>query len=178
MNMVEEGKIQSSSTETPSEKNAKYDPGIWSRIGDLQYKPYVSNGAEKEPLSSNFPDETDEQNNSRLIDELHKQGGYESKEGHDLRVQILGDLEQMLSKWAVEYIRRKKSETVAASAACQIIPFGSFCIGVHTAESDIDVLCVVPKFVSRNDFFSEIPQLLADSTKVDKSTLLTVFTLF
>jgi len=122
----------------------------------------------------NTPDPADEIHNARLISELIKQGGFELKDRNQLREKILIELRELLSAWAVEYIRRKRSETVSAAAACQIIPFGSFCLGVHTAESDIDVLCVTPKHISRNDFFSEIPQLLAGCEKVDRSTLLSV----
>ena len=157
-----------------SESQDDDDNKIWSGVGEIIFRPFMSNGEEKEALSLNSPDPTDKQNNSRLIAELRNQGGYESKERNVLRNQILSEVGRILSDWAVEYIQRRTSETLTASAACQIVPFGSFCLGVHTAESDIDVLCVVPRQISRGDFFSEVPQLLGRCEKIDKSTLLTV----
>ena len=129
----------------------------------------------KEPLSTAAPDTTDVESNKRLIRELGQQGAFENPQRNQLREKALSDLEDLVSEWALELCNRKKAEIIVnRKQACQIIPFGSYCLGVHTEESDVDVLFVFPKHVLRQDFFNEIPSKLLACEQVEKSTLLTV----
>ena len=50
-------------------------------------------------------------------------------------------------------MERGLSEAAANAAGGKIFTFGSYRLGVHAPGSDIDTLCVVPKHVSREDFF-------------------------
>jgi len=51
--------------------------------------------------------------------------------------------------------------------SCAVRTFGSFKLGVHSLDADIDVLCVAPKDVSRYDFFDSFAALLR-AQKVQK----------
>ena len=63
-------------------------------------------------------------------------------------------------------IARGLSEVTARNAGGKVYTFGSYRLGVHTPESDIDTLCVVPKHVSREDFFDVFEPMLRESPDV------------
>ncbi len=146
---------------------------IWDFVGEIKFRPFVQNGAAKEPLSASHPEPSHEAYNTRLIAELHRQGGFELKERNSKRKRIFDDINNILSNWALEHLRHRGLDAIHAYQACQTMPFGSYCIGVHQAESDIDILCIVPMPILRHEFFTEIPRILAACDKIDKSTMLT-----
>ena len=63
-------------------------------------------------------------------------------------------------------LARGLSEAVAEAAGGKIFTFGSYRLGVHSAGSEIDVLCVVPKHVSREDLFDVFEGMLRNTEGV------------
>ena len=59
-------------------------------------------------------------------------------------------------------LARGLSEVAADAAGGKIFTFGSYRLGVHFPGSDIDTLCVVPKQVSREDFFDVFEPMLRE----------------
>jgi poly(A) polymerase Pap1 len=57
---------------------------------------------------------------------------------------------------------RGLSEAAANAAGGKIFTFGSYRLGVHGPGTDIDTLCVVPKHVSRDDFFEVFEPMLRE----------------
>lgn len=63
-------------------------------------------------------------------------------------------------------LQRGLSEAAATAAGGKIFTFGSYRLGVHGPGSDIDTLCVVPKHVSREDFFDVFEHMLKEAEGV------------
>jgi poly(A) polymerase len=63
---------------------------------------------------------------------------------------------------------RGLSEATATAAGGKIFTFGSYRLGVHGPGSDIDTLCVVPKHVSRDDFFEVFEPMLIEMDGVSE----------
>jgi poly(A) polymerase len=92
------------------------------------------------------------------------------------RETVLGRVAAAVKKFVYEVsLSRGLSEAAANAAGGKIFTFGSYRLGVHGPGSDIDTLCVVPKHVSREDFFETFEKILSDledATEVSVSLIL------
>ena len=68
-------------------------------------------------------------------------------------------------------LARGLSEAAASACGGKIFTFGSYRLGVHGPGSDIDTLCVVPKHVSREDFFDVFEKMLREMDGVSEVTV-------
>lgn len=76
---------------------------------------------------------------------------------------VLGRIAALVKKFVYKIsIARGLSEAAAQAAGGKIFTFGSYRLGVHGPGSDIDTLCVVPKHVSREDFFDVFEGMLRE----------------
>ena len=73
-------------------------------------------------------------------------------------------------------ISRGLSEAAANAAGGKIFTFGSYRLGVHGPGSDIDTLCVVPKHVSREDFFEVFEVMLRETEGVTEVSVRKIMT--
>ncbi|KAI9802134.1 MAG: polynucleotide adenylyltransferase [Piccolia ochrophora] len=109
-----------------------------------------------------LPTEAELAANDALVEELKRQNNFESAEDTQKRAAVLESIQKITTEF-VRLVSRNKglSESVANSAGGKIFTYGSYRLGVYGPGSDIDTLVVVPKHISREDFFDEFPQLLA-----------------
>ena len=76
---------------------------------------------------------------------------------------MLGRVAALVKKFVKKVsLVRGLSEAAADAAGGRIFTFGSYRLGVHGPGSDIDTLCVVPKHVSRDDFFEVFELMLRE----------------
>lgn len=84
-----------------------------------------------------------------------------------LREIVLGRVAALVKKFVrTVSLNRGLSETAANAAGGKIFTFGSYRLGVHGPGTDIDTLCVVPKHVSREDFFEVFEHMLREAEGV------------
>lgn len=80
-----------------------------------------------------------------------------------LREVVLGRVSALVKQFVKKVsMDRGLSETAANTAGGKIFTFGSYRLGVHGPGTDIDTLCVVPKHVSREDFFEVFEPMLKE----------------
>lgn len=80
---------------------------------------------------------------------------------------VLGRVAALVKKFVFKVsLARGLSEAAANAAGGKIFTFGSYRLGVHGPGSDIDTLCVVPKHVSREDFFEVFEPMLREAEGV------------
>ncbi|KAJ7065706.1 polymerase [Mycena amicta] len=90
-----------------------------------------------------------------LMDELRRQNSFETEEESRRRELVLGRLAALVKKFVRDIsIAKGLSESAANAAGGKIFTFGSYRLGVHSPGTDIDTVCVVPKHVTREDFFT------------------------
>ncbi|KAG0702422.1 Poly(A) polymerase [Suillus ampliporus] len=122
------------------------------------------------PISTAESTEREKEVTATLMEELRRQNTFESVDEARLRETVLGRVAAVVKKFVYEVsLSRGLSEAAANAAGGKIFTFGSYRLGVHGPGSDIDTLCVVPKHVSREDFFEVFEKMLAnveDATEV------------
>ncbi|KDQ64202.1 hypothetical protein JAAARDRAFT_27829 [Jaapia argillacea MUCL 33604] len=119
------------------------------------------------PISTSESSERERQVTETLMEELKKQGTFESDEESRNREIVLGRVAALVKKFVYEVsLSHGLSETAANAAGGKIFTFGSYRLGVHGPGTDIDTLCVVPKHVSREDFFEVFEKLLREAEGV------------
>jgi Nucleotidyltransferase domain len=80
---------------------------------------------------------------------------------------VLGRVAALVKKFVrTVSLNRGLSEAAANAAGGKIFTFGSYRLGVHGPGTDIDTLCVVPKHVSREDFFDVFEHMLRETEGV------------
>ncbi|KAI0032934.1 Poly(A) polymerase central domain-containing protein [Vararia minispora EC-137] len=98
-----------------------------------------------------------------LMEELRRQNTFESEEEAKTREIVLGRVAALVKAFVRKVsLANGLSEAATAAAGGKIFTFGSYRLGVHGPGSDIDTLCVVPKHVSREDFFETFEKMLRD----------------
>jgi poly(A) polymerase Pap1 len=88
---------------------------------------------------------------------------------------VLGRVAALVKKFVrTVALARGLSESAANAAGGKIFTFGSYRLGVHGPGTDIDTLCVVPKHVSRDDFFEVFEPMLRATEGVTEVSVRTI----
>ncbi|CAG8587785.1 13781_t:CDS:10 [Gigaspora margarita] len=127
------------------------------------------------PIAVTYPTPREIEVTDSLVQELTAQGTFESEEESKRREVVLGKLDKLVKEFVYNVSREKKKlpEADAKEAGGKIFTFGSYRLGVHGAGTDIDTLCVVPRHVTREDFFDEMYRILKNLSEVNELTCVT-----
>lgn len=98
-------------------------------------------------------------------------GFFEDESEGQTRERVLGKLNFLLKQF-VQKISENKNIYLndKNNNNGKIFTFGSYRLGVHSKGADIDVLCVVPKHITRKDFFTDFFELLSQDSDVKEIT--------
>lgn len=121
----------------------------------------------QQPVNMDKPTKLELEATESLIKFLEKQDCFESEERSQKRREVLEELQQITNEFvrlaAIE--KKLEPEIDGKPVQCKLFPFGSYRLGVCGTTSDIDCLCVTPKFVNRNNFFKILGDLLHKNPK-------------
>ncbi|ODQ61269.1 hypothetical protein WICANDRAFT_28713 [Wickerhamomyces anomalus NRRL Y-366-8] len=107
--------------------------------------------------------------NDQLVQELKKQGNFESEAETKKRVEVLQLLQSLAQQFVYKVSKNKNmSEGMAKDAGGKIFTYGSYRLGVYGPGSDIDTLVVVPKHVTRDDFFTVFDEILRARSELEE----------
>ncbi|EGO02397.1 hypothetical protein SERLA73DRAFT_120990 [Serpula lacrymans var. lacrymans S7.3] len=116
------------------------------------------------PISTGESTNREKEVTATLMEELRRQNTIETEEESRRREVVLGRVAALVKKFVRQVsMARGLSEAAATAAGGKIFTFGSYRLGVHGPGSDIDTLCVVPKHVSREDFFEVFEPMLKEA---------------
>lgn len=121
------------------------------------------------PVSLANPTQSELASNDSLIAELKIRGSFESEQATKRRVEVLSIFQKMVQDFVFAVSKKKNlSDGMAKDAGGKIFTFGSYRLGVYGPGSDIDTLVVVPKHVTRADFFEVFEQLLRKRPELEE----------
>ncbi|EGC37259.1 hypothetical protein DICPUDRAFT_150175 [Dictyostelium purpureum] len=124
-----------------------------------------------EPISTSPPSALDLKLSNDLENTLISFNLFESPEESRKREEVLGKLNQIVREWAKQVsIKKGYPEQTAAEVVAKIFTFGSYRLGVHGPNSDIDTLCVGPKHIMRSDFFDDLSESLKTHPEITEFT--------
>lgn len=123
------------------------------------------------PVSLANPTPKENELNDLLIRELKSKGSFESEAATKRRVEVLMILQKLTEEFVYKVSKsRNMSEGMARDSGGKIFTFGSYKLGVFGPGSDIDTLVVVPKHVTRNEFFDVFADLLRQRPELEELT--------
>ena len=83
-----------------------------------------------------------------------------------MRTKVVTELDTLVRQWIrSEGLRKKVTWSLLEQVGGKVVSFGSFKLSVVDKESDLDLLCVVPKHVTRDQFFTTLYDLLLKKVK-------------
>lgn len=122
-----------------------------------------------EPISTNGPTPKENILNDTLIQELKNRGSFESEQATKKRVEVLTLFQQLVQEFVYTVSKSKNmSDAMAQDAGGKVFTFGSYRLGVYGPGSDIDTLVVVPKHVTRDDFFSVFADIIRKRPELEE----------
>lgn len=82
-------------------------------------------------------------------------------------MEVLSYLNDLVQEWILELTLAKHiSKDEANLVGGQIYTFGSYRLGVYSEGADIDALCVAPRHIDRNEFFTSFYEKLKNCSYV------------
>lgn len=119
------------------------------------------------PLSLDGPTEKDEILTRDLHQTINPFGAFDSHDGLSHRISVLTKLNELVKDFVRKVaVEKNIPQHLHDSLGGKIYTFGSYRLGVHTKDGDIDTLCVVPVHVSRQDFFTTFLEMLKNTDGV------------
>jgi len=113
------------------------------------------------PISNAGPEEKDLELTSELQETLIPHGCFESEEELNHRMDVLSRLNDQVKAWIKETsVAKNMPESMAETVGGKIFAYGSYRLGVHNKGADIDTLCVAPRHILREDYFSTFVEML------------------
>jgi len=107
------------------------------------------------------PDDVDMKLSKSLEKALELHGVFETKQELNYRMEVLERLNKLFKGWIKELsIQRNMPPSVAKTVGGRIYTFGSYHLGAHDKGADIDALCVAPRHIHREDYFSSFVDVL------------------
>ncbi len=73
----------------------------------------------------------------------------------------MNSINQLVNQWQREYAHSVKSIKETDIKQAQIHSFGSFKMGVHFPQTDMDLICVFPNYISKDDFFTDFMKVIS-----------------
>ncbi|KAI8072484.1 Poly(A) polymerase pla1 [Gongronella butleri] len=124
-----------------------------------------------EPISLAYPTPLELKQTDAMVQALHDCGLFESDDDAKKRLMVLDKLDKLVKDFVYRVGKQKGlSDAAARQAGGKIFTFGSYKMGVHNAGADIDLLCVLPKHVDREDFFTLMRDMLLSRREVTDLT--------
>lgn len=107
-------------------------------------------------LSSSFSAEEEVKANEELLTFLNDHLTLEEEAEDEDRDKVVRKLNSMIQEWAkvIGLSKGISEEVLTNSGGIQHLLFGSTLLQVHNSDSDIDILCVAPSFITRDEFFT------------------------
>ncbi|XP_076025208.1 poly(A) polymerase alpha-like [Genypterus blacodes] len=107
------------------------------------------------PISLVPPSEADLHLNGQMLRALRTFDIFEDESELQHRATVVRKLDALFKEWMKEISQEKNLppyfiETVGG----KVDTFGSYRLGVHSKDGDIDALCIAPEHVEREDFFT------------------------
>ncbi|URE31320.1 Poly(A) polymerase predicted RNA binding domain [Musa troglodytarum] len=121
-------------------------------------------------LNPAFLMQMDEQRTRSLLQFMAQEGLEPSPEEEMRRNTAIDQLKQIVLAWIKKVAwQRHLPKDVIADASATVLTYGSYGLGVHGPESDIDALCVGPYFVTlEEDFFIVLHSMLESQTEISE----------
>merc|ERR1719384_2480115 len=133
---------------------------MWSSANAASASPAKNLGMTT-PISVEQPKPRDLELSTELQDTLIPHGCFESEEELNHRMDVLSRLNDQVKAWIKETsIAKNMPESMAETVGGKIFAYGSYRLGVHNKGADIDTLCVVPRHIIREDYFSTFVEML------------------
>ncbi|KAI8886806.1 Poly(A) polymerase [Backusella circina FSU 941] len=123
------------------------------------------------PLSLSESSQADKEATISLEKTLREYNMYESPERTQLRERVLETLDKMTKAFVYSVSTRDgMTEAQAERSGGKVLTYGSYRLGVHGRDSDIDTLCIFPSHVRRTDFFTTMLHLLRSDENIKDIT--------
>ena len=107
------------------------------------------------PISLALPEQGDIKRTKALEKALEPHGVFESEIELNHRMEVLARLNQLVKQWIKDLsLEKGMPPSVAETVGGHVYTFGSYRLGVHNKGADIDALCVAPRHIQREDYFS------------------------
>lgn len=122
------------------------------------------------PLSTKESTEAEHKVSEDMDKYLWDCGFFEDDSEGQTRERVLGKLNFMVREFVARIGKDKSNLSLEKSYGGKIFTFGSYRLGVHDKGADIDALCIVPRHVTRNDFFTHFYETLKEDPNIDGIT--------